>query len=52
VVHYIGAGWTASGDFRDLRDWYGYLDTFAQRLEHPLAISWWRGGQRLPDAAR
>jgi len=52
VVHYIGAGWTGSGDFRDLRDWYGYLDTFAQRLEHPLAVSWWRGSERLPDTAR
>ncbi|MBL0940016.1 MAG: DUF4861 domain-containing protein [Gemmatimonadaceae bacterium] len=39
VVHYTGAGWTMSGDFRDVRDWWRYLDEYAQRLAAPIAIS-------------
>ncbi len=38
VVHYSGAGWTLSGDFRDVRDWWKYLDEFAQRLASPIAV--------------
>lgn len=36
VVHYVGAGWTLSGDFRDVRDWWRYLDEYAQRLAAPI----------------
>ena len=36
-VHYwIGAGWTDSGDFTGVRDWWNYLDQFAQRLAAPI----------------
>ncbi len=38
VVHYSGAGWTMSGDFRDVRDWWRYLDEYAQRLASPITI--------------
>ena len=27
--YWIGAGWTASGDFHDFRDWWTYLDQWA-----------------------
>ena len=39
VVHYIGAGWTDSGDFRDVRDWWRYLDESAQRLDAPIRVT-------------
>lgn len=40
VVHYIGAGWTDSGDFRGVADWWTYLDHFAQRLASPVVVTW------------
>jgi pectinesterase len=40
VVHYIGAGWTDSGDFRGVADWWSYLDRFAQRLATPVVVTW------------
>jgi pectinesterase len=39
VVYYIGAGWTDSGDFRDVRDWWSYLSHFAERIESPLKVT-------------
>jgi pectinesterase len=39
VTHYIGAGWTASGDFPTPQSWWAYLDAFAQRLASPIKIS-------------
>jgi len=36
VNYWIGAGWTDSGDYRDVRDWWTYLDQFAQRLSAPI----------------
>lgn len=45
VVHYIGAGWTDSGDFKDVLDWWGYLDKFAQRLGSPLKVTMGDNGQ-------
>lgn len=39
AVHYwVGAGWTDSGDYRDVRDWWNYLDQFAQRLSMPIKM--------------
>ena len=38
VVHYIGAGWTASGDFPTPESWWAYLDSFAQRLASPINV--------------
>lgn len=39
VVHYVGAGWTLSGDFRDVKDWWRYLDEYAQRLAAPVKVT-------------
>jgi pectinesterase len=39
AVQYTGAGWTASGDFRSVEDWWRYLDAFAARLASPIAVS-------------
>ena len=36
VTYYIGAGWTDSGDFHDVRDWWNYLDQAASRIETPI----------------
>ena len=38
VVHYIGAGWTASGDFPTPQSWLRYLDRFAMRLGSPVTV--------------
>lgn len=38
VTYYIGAGWTGSGDFRDVTDWWTYLDVFTQRLGSPVIV--------------
>jgi len=43
VSYYIGAGWTDSGDFRDVRDWWNYLDQAAQRYATPIAITFVTG---------
>ena len=39
VVQYIGAGWTGSGDFTDVRDWWKYLDQFSQRQATPIRVT-------------
>ena len=39
VDYYIGAGWTDSGDYHDVRDWWTYLDLAAQRLSTPIVIT-------------
>ncbi|MDQ3673707.1 MAG: DUF4861 domain-containing protein [Gemmatimonadota bacterium] len=39
VVHYIGAGWTPSGDFGSAEDWWAHLDAVAQRLAAPLRVT-------------
>ena len=39
VVHWIGAGWTASGDFPTPQAWWDYLDAFAQRLASPVQVT-------------
>ena len=36
VNYWVGAGWTDSGDFRDVREWWTYLDQFSQRLSAPI----------------
>lgn len=38
VSYYIGAGWTASGNFHDVADWWSYLDEQARRLESPIKV--------------
>ena len=39
ALHYIGAGWTASGDFDDVRSWWRALDTLAERLASPIKVT-------------
>jgi pectinesterase len=39
AVHYVGAGWTASGDFPTPQSWWAYLDNYAQRLAAPLKVT-------------
>lgn len=39
LVLYTGAGWTASGDFRSVEDWWAYLDAFAERLANPVRVT-------------
>jgi len=39
AVHYIGAGWTASGDFPTPQSWWAYLDNSADRLANPIKIN-------------
>ena len=39
VVHYVGAGWSLSGDFADVQAWWRYLDEFALRLATPLVVT-------------
>lgn len=39
AVHYIGAGWTASGDFPTPQSWWAYLDSFARRLASPVKVT-------------
>jgi pectinesterase len=39
TTQYVGAGWTASGDFADVAAWWRHLDTFAQRLENPIRMT-------------
>ena len=44
VVHYIGAGWTDSGDFPTPQSWWRYLEEMARRIDAPIDVTF--------DAAR
>jgi pectinesterase len=48
-VQFVGAGWTASGDFRSVEDWWRHLDVFGQRLAKPVKISLLRNGRVIPS---
>ena len=39
VVQYAGAGWTASGDFCSVQDWWRHLDAMAERLANPIRVT-------------
>jgi pectinesterase len=39
VIEYIGAGWTGSSDFNDVRDWWRYLDEAAMRITTPVRVT-------------
>ena len=39
AVHYIGAGWTASGDFPTPQSWWAYLNDYADRLASPIKVT-------------
>ncbi|HEX2190039.1 MAG TPA: DUF4861 domain-containing protein [Longimicrobiaceae bacterium] len=48
TVQYVGAGWTASGDFRTVEDWWRHLDAFGARLANPVKVTLLRNGAPLP----
>jgi len=39
VVHYIGAGWTSSGDFPTPQSWWTYLNGLSDRLASPIKVT-------------
>jgi hypothetical protein len=39
VVHYIGMGWTDSGDFPTPQSWWRYLDEMAERIGTPVRVT-------------
>jgi len=39
ATHYVGAGWTASGDFPTPQSWWTYLDSFADRVASPIKVT-------------
>lgn len=50
AVQYVGAGWTASGDFDTVEDWWRATDAFAARLASPVKVTLRRDGAALPAA--
>jgi unsaturated rhamnogalacturonyl hydrolase len=38
-VHYLGAGWSKSGDFPAPENWENYVREFAMRLKSPLQVT-------------
>jgi pectinesterase len=40
LTHWVGAGWTASGDFPDVQAWWRHLDELAQRLDAPMKVTY------------
>lgn len=47
LVSYVGAGWTSSRDFESAEDWWREVDSFAQRLSSPVAITVSRNGRTV-----
>lgn len=39
LVHYVGAGWTASGDFPNVESWWAHLDQQARKLAAPIEVT-------------
>jgi pectinesterase len=39
AVQYAGAGWTASGDFEGVEDWWRHLDAMSERLANPIRVT-------------
>ncbi len=37
-TYYTGAGWTRSGDFKNMEEWNQYLENYLNNLESPLII--------------
>lgn len=37
-VHYLGAGWSKSGDFPDQASWETAVDQLSRRLKAPLVV--------------
>jgi len=51
-VQYAGAGWTASGDFRSVEDWWAHLDAFAERLSNPIRVTIESAGEAVNGGSR
>ena len=49
VVHWIGAGWTGSRDYRSVEDWWSRLSDWSRRLENPVRVTF---GDASAAAAR
>ncbi|HEV2150269.1 MAG TPA: DUF4861 domain-containing protein [Longimicrobiaceae bacterium] len=47
TVQYVGSGWTASGDFRTVEDWWRHVDAFGARLANPVKVTLLRNGAPL-----
>jgi unsaturated rhamnogalacturonyl hydrolase len=39
-VHYLGAGWSKSGDFPTVESWEAYVRHYAERLSSPLQVTY------------
>lgn len=39
VTNYVASGWTDSGDFRDVTDWWKYLNDAANRIAAPVKVT-------------
>ena len=39
LLHYVGAGWSRSGQFADARAWNSYVSEFAARLASPVRLT-------------
>lgn len=39
VTAFVGAGWTAAGDFDSVHEWWAYLSGYATRLAEPVAVT-------------
>ena len=50
TVQSVGAGWTASGDFRSAEEWWRAADAFGARLANPVRLTLRRDGTVLPAA--
>ena len=48
AVHWVGAGWTASGDFPTPQSWWTHLDAEARRMAAPIVVTAGRPGADAP----
>jgi len=39
IVYYSGAAWDKAGEIKNSKQWFDYLNSFAQNLKYPLIIS-------------
>ncbi|MEW5926139.1 MAG: DUF4861 domain-containing protein [Gemmatimonadota bacterium] len=47
TVQYVGAGWTAGGDFATVEDWWRAADAFGGRLANPVRVTLLRNGAAI-----
>jgi len=39
-VYYTGATWDKAGIITNSKDWFGYLQDFKKKLQHPVLVGW------------